>query len=162
MRIGMFLSTVFLIASCFTSARGQPNEYGYIFYESTGQNQFILIGRREVPVTFDRIGSDRIALHALRSLKASILYGNSNGRSIILVGEFQARTHVFTLTHWYIRTPFVEWVVKDETHVPHQFNKKLRQTLRREDFQKDEGFDPYDAGFDPRSFSRRSKARGRA
>src|SRR5437016_7244011 len=50
MRIGIFLSTVFLIASCFIFARVQANEYGYIFHESTGQNQSILIGRREVPV----------------------------------------------------------------------------------------------------------------
>src|SRR2546423_13535394 len=90
----IFLSTVFLIASCVTYARGQAHEYGYIFHESTGQNQFVLIGRRRVPVTFDRIGSDQIALHALMSLKTSILYANGDGRSITLVGEFQARTHV--------------------------------------------------------------------
>ena len=162
MRIGIFLSTVFLIASCLTQARGQANEYGYIFHESTGQNQFILIGRRQVPITFDQVGSDRIALHALISLKASILYGNGNGRSIIVVGEFQARTHVFTLGRWYIRTPFVEWVVKDETHIPHQVKRRVRHSLRREDFQKGEEFDPYDKRFDPLSFSRRAKARRRA
>ena len=160
MRIGLLLSTVVLIASCLTQARGQANEYRYIFHESTGQNQFILIGRRRVSFTFDQIVSDQIALHALMSLRPSILYGNGDGRSIILVGEFQARTHVFRLRHWYIRTPFVEWAVKDETHIPHQVKRRVRHSLRREDFQKGEEFDPYDKGFDPLSFSRRSKANG--
>ena len=162
MRVGMSLSTVFLIATCLTYAHGQANEYGYIFHESTGQNQFILIGRRRVPITFDQTGSDQIALHALMSLNPSILYGNGDGRSMTLVGEFQARMHIFTLRHWYIRMPFVEWAVKDETHIPHQVDRRVRHTLRREDFRKSKEFDPYDKGFDPLSFSRHPKARGRA
>jgi hypothetical protein len=162
MRVGIFISTVFLIATCFTCAYGQANEYGYIFQESTGQNQFILIHRRPVPITFDQTGSDQMALRALMSLKASVLYGNRDGKSITLVGEFQPRTHIFTLKHWYLRVPFVEGAVKDETHVPHQVNRRVRQTLRREDFEKREEFDPYDKRFDPLSFSRRLKARGRA
>jgi hypothetical protein len=103
-----------------------------------------------------------MALHALISLKASIVYGNGDGKSINLVGEFRARTHVFTLKHWYLRVPFVEWAVKDETHIPHQVNRRVRHTLRREDFEKREEFDPYDKGFDPLSFTRQLKAKGRA
>jgi len=98
-------------------------------------------------------------LHALMSLKASILYGNRDGKRITLVGEFQARTHIFTLKHWYLRVPFVERAVKDETHLPHQVSRRVRHTLRREDFEKGEKFDPYDKGFDPLSFSRKVKAR---
>ena len=96
------------------------------------------------------------------SLKASILYGNRDGKSITLVGAFQARTHIFTLKHWYLRVPFVEWADKDETHLSHQVNRRVRRTLRREDFEKREEFDPYDKRFDPLSFSRQLKTRGRA
>ena len=162
MRVEICLSTVILIAACLTCAYGQANEYGYVFHEWTGQNQFILIGRRPVPITFDQTGSDQIALHALKSLKASILYANRDGKHITLVGEFQARTQIFALKHWYLRVPFVEWAVKDETHIPHQVIRRVRHTLRREDFEKREEFDPYDKRFDPLSFSRRPKARGRA
>jgi hypothetical protein len=157
----VFLSTVFLIATGLSPAYGQANEYGYVFYESTGPNQFILVGRRQVPITFNQTGSDRIALHALMSLKPSILYGNSDGRSITLVGEFQKRTQIFTLRHWYIRTPFVEWAVKDKNHIPHQAYRRLRHSLKREDFQTSEKFNPYDKAFDPLIFTRRSSYRPR-
>ena len=162
MRIRIFPLTFFLVATCLICAYGQPKEYGYVFLESTGQNQFALIGRTRVPIIFDQTASDQVALLALMSMKPSILYGNGNGRRIILSGEFQAQTHVFTLRHWYIRTPFVEWAVKDESHIPHQIRKRMRNTLTREDFQKSETFDPFDNRFDPLSFTRRSKARVRS
>ena len=157
----MFLSAVFLIATL-SSAYSQAKEYGYVFHESTSQNQFILVGRKQVPFTFNQTGSDRIALHALTSMKPSILYGSGDGRSIILVGEFQERTQIFTLRNWYIRTPFVEWAVKDETHIPHQVYRRLRHSLNREDFGTSEKFNPYDKAFHPLVFTRRSRAKGRA
>jgi hypothetical protein len=156
MRTAIFLA-ILMTASDLAHGQGTVKEYGYIFQESTGQNQYILVGRRRMPITFDKAGSDRIALHALMSLKPSILYGNSRGRSITLLGEYEAQTGVFTLRHWYLRTPFVEWAVKDESRVPHQVTKKVRRFLNREDFTKDERFDPYDKRFNPASFIRRSK-----
>jgi hypothetical protein len=108
--------------------------------------QFILIRRREVPFTFDQTGSNQIALHSLMTLKPSILYGNSDGRSITLIGEFQERTGMFTVRHWYIRTPFVEWIVRDESRIPHQVYRRLRHALKREDFQTSDKFDRNDKG----------------
>jgi hypothetical protein len=77
-------------------------EYGYFFQESTGQNQYILVDSQKVPITFsDR--SNKIALQSLRALKASIVYGNSGGENMFVVGEYDAASHSFLLDHWYLK-----------------------------------------------------------
>ena len=48
-------------------------EYGYVFYESTGQNQYVLISSIEMPFRFDEARSNKPALNSLRSLSPRVL-----------------------------------------------------------------------------------------
>ncbi len=64
-----------------------------------------------------------MALQSFRALKASVVYGNSDGENMFVVGESDVTSHSFLLDHWYIRVPFVEYAVEDETHVPHAIHK---------------------------------------
>jgi len=75
--------------------------FKYFFYECTGENQFIEIDGREVPIRFDSERSKHAALSSLRALKWNVVYPNSDG-VIKLVGTFDASTHEFVLVHWYL------------------------------------------------------------
>jgi hypothetical protein len=131
-------------------------EYGYIFQESTGQDQYILVDSQKLPITFNE-RSNKMALESLRALKASVLYGNSEGDNMFLIGEYDVTSHSFLLDHWYIKVPFVEYAVEDETYVPHVVHKVSRSSLERTDF-KQYDFDPFNPSFDPRLFEKRSSS----
>lgn len=135
-------------------------EYGYVFQESTGQNQYILVDSQKLPITFNE-RSNKMALQSLRALKASVLYGNSGGENIFVVGEYDVTSHSFLLDHWYIKVPFVENAVEDETHVPHVIHKVSRPSLERTDFEREDGFDPFSPSFDPRLFEKRSSSQNK-
>src|SRR5258705_12417206 len=96
-----------------------------------------------------------MALESLRALKASVLYGNSKGDNMFVVGEYDVTSHSFLLEHWYIKVPFVEYAVEDETNVPHVVHKVSRSSLERADF-KQYDFDPFNPSFDPQLFEKRS------
>ena len=151
------LLVLFLCALLFASCNGanKTKEYGYVFHESTLQNQYIVVEGRKVPVKIIFAEApNQIALKSLRALKAGILYDNSGGDRIFVRGEYDDQSQSFRLTHWYLKVPFGEWVVEDESHVPHRMYKVIRQSLERTDFETSNDFNPNDPAFDPRSFQR--------
>ena len=134
-------------------------EYGYIFQESTGQNQYILADSQKLPIAFNE-RSNKMALQSLRALKASVLYGSSGGENMFVVGEYDVTSHSFLLDHWYIRVPFVEYVPDDETYLPGPVHKVNRPSLERTDFETYD-FDPFNPSFDPRLFEKRSSSQNK-
>jgi hypothetical protein len=143
--------------SCSGSANNQKSkkEYGYVFTESTGQTEYILVDSKELPIFFnDR--SNKMALQSLRALKPSVLYGNCDGKNMFVVGEYDVTSHSFLLDHWYIKVPFVESVPDDEKYLPGPVHKVNRPSLERTDFERKDGFDPLSPSFDPRLFEKRS------
>ena len=147
-----------LVALCGLAAcgfRGAAQEYGYVCYESTGQNEFILVGSREVPFRFDEGRSDRAALRSLRALGGRVLIPNRKGGKIILVGAYDERTQLFRLEQWYLRVPFIEITLEDGIQPPEEIKEIRRDSLERTDFERRSGFDPNDPGFDPKRHERR-------
>jgi hypothetical protein len=49
------LLLVALISFAGCNGRRTAKEYGYVFYESTGQNQYLLADSRELPFRFDEV-----------------------------------------------------------------------------------------------------------
>ena len=141
------------IASC--SAGRTAKEYSYIFYESTGQNQYILVDSRELPFRFDEGRSDKMALGSLRALSARVLYPNSKGGKIILVGDYDAQTQLFRMEHWYLRVPFIEITLEDRLQTPEEIKEIRRVSLDRTDFAKRGDFDPKTLEFDPKQYERK-------
>ena len=132
-------------------------QYGYVFLESTGQNQYILVDSQRLPIRFaDK--TNKMALQSLRALKPSVLYGNCDGKNMFVVGEYDVTSHSFLLDHWYIKVPFVESVPEDETYIPGPVRRVSRSSLERTDFERKDGFDPLSPSFDPRLFERRSSS----
>src|SRR5215204_1053895 len=95
------LLLVALISFAGCNGRRTAKEYGYVFYESTSQNQYLLEDSRELPFSFDEVRSDKMALGSLHALSARILYPNSKGGRIILVGDYNVQTQLFRIQHWY-------------------------------------------------------------
>jgi hypothetical protein len=144
-----------LCAAVFTGCnRGKTeNEYGYVFHESTGQNRYILMEGRRVPIkNFVSDASNQLALKSLQALKGNVLYSNAGGDKIFLRGEYDQQSQSFRLSRWYIKVPFEALVIDDETQVPHNPRKVTRQSLERTDFEAGNGFNPNDPAFDPKSF----------
>jgi hypothetical protein len=152
----LLLSSSVLIPFGGCARNKRVNEYGYVFQESTGQNQYILIEGRKTPVKFDS-ASNQIALKSLYALKAGILYENRKGDQIFVTGEYDERSQLFRLSHWYIKVPFEELVIDDETRVPHTVHKVTHQSLARTDFESKNGFDPNDPAFDPKFFEKAAR-----
>lgn len=139
----------------FSGCGSNDKEYGYVFEETTGQNQFIVIERLKFPVkAFISDAPNKVALDSLLALKWNVLYANGAGDRIVLVGEYEPHGKSFRLTHWYLKVPFEALVVKDEAVVPHEIHKVTRQSLERTDFESDYGFDPNNPAFDPKAFQR--------
>lgn len=141
-----------VIASCWE--RPAASEYGYLFIDSTGQNQYLLLGAARIPFMFDETRSDSVALGSLRSLRPEILYGNCEGDKIILVGLFDRQTGTLALEHWFLKAPFTAWVPKDAALIPHELRQERRQVLTRGDFGATASFDPNDPTFEPAAFIR--------
>ena len=148
------LLTPFLILFPGCERIKKVDAYGYVFQESTGQNQYILIDGRKAPIKFNSNASNQIALKSLYALKAGILYENSEGDQIFVTGEYDNQSQLFRLSHWYIKVPFEEIVIDDETRIPHTGHKVARKFLERTDFEPKNGFDPNDPVFDPKSFQK--------
>jgi hypothetical protein len=130
-------------------------EYGYVFYESTGQNQYILVDSKEVPFHFDQESSDKMALGSLYALSPRVLYPNSQGGKIVLVGDYDARTQLFKIEHWYLRVPFIEVTLEDRVQMPEEIKEIRRVSLERTDFAKQRDFDPKALEFDPKKYERK-------
>lgn len=146
----LLTSLLILLAGC----KGKTvNEYGYVFHETTGQNQYIIKDGHQYPIHFDNT-SDQIALKSLNALKPGILIQNNDGKRIFLSGEYNDQSQSFRLSHWYIKTPFEEMVTEDKMRLPHTVHKVTRESLDRKDFDPKNGFDPNDRAFDPKSFQK--------
>ena len=150
--ISLAVLLVFLIRGSISGAK----EYGYVFYESTGQNQYILINSIEMPIHFDTVKSNSLALNALYSLSPRVLYPNSKGGKISVVGEYDPKSQLFALQHWYIRVPFVELTLIDGIQVdPGTIKEITRYSLERTDFDaRFSGLDPDSLEFSPIVFEK--------
>ena len=144
----LLIGAVILSFSCKAGHAGK--EYGYVFHESTGQNQYILVDAKEEPFRFDEQKSDKLALGSLRSLSARVLYPNSRGNKIFLVGDYDSRSQSFVLTHWYIKVPFTELTLEDRLQRPEEIRNIERRSLERTDFEPKQGFDPNSETFNPK------------
>jgi len=149
------LSVLFLCVAVFISCNREKrlNEYGYVIQESTGQNQYLIMDGRKVPIkNLVADGSNRVALKSLQALKWNVLYPNAHGDKIFLRGDYDDQSHSFRLSHWYIKVPFERLVVEDETDIPHNMYRVAGSSLERTDFATSNDFNPNDPAFDPRSF----------
>ncbi|HSI87147.1 MAG: hypothetical protein ACAI35_20310 [Candidatus Methylacidiphilales bacterium] len=155
----------YLVLSCCTGVllgfTSLPNvragEYPYAFYECTGPNRFVVMtDGKECELKAFATESNAIARDSLQALPASILYPNSKGK-IILVGKYDATTRLFTLKHWTLPVPFIEWQKMDRIGGA---EKVTRYSLTRKDFQISKNpangsFDPDSKMFNPRHFIRK-------
>jgi hypothetical protein len=149
------LLLVALISFAGCNGRRTAKEYGYVFYESTGQNQYLLEDSRELPFSFDEVRSDKMALGSLHALSARIPYPNSKGGRIILVGDYDVQTQLFRIQHWYLRVPFVELTLENGLQMPEEIREIKRVSLERTDFAKKGDFDPKALEFDPKKDERK-------
>ena len=154
-----FKSFLVLVTLASFACKGESNakEYGYVFHESTGQNQYILIDFQEVPFHFDERNSNKLAHDSLRSLRASVLYPNSKGNKIFLVGEYDVQSQLFVLRHWHIRTPFTEITLEDRIQMPEDIRTIQRSSLERTDFENNRGFNTNSREFNPKDFQMEGK-----
>src|SRR5688500_13294418 len=119
----MKLTLLLLITSLMMACSGSMNKektkkaYAEEVTEYIGQSQYMLVDSQKLPITFND-KSNKMALQSLRALKPSVLYGNSDGKNMFVVGEYDVNSHSFLLDHWYINVPFVEFVPEDETYPP--------------------------------------------
>jgi len=149
----VLLVALISVASC--NARKGGKEYGYVFYESTGQNQYLLEDSKELPFSFDEVRSDKMALASLHALSARILYPNSKGGRIILVGDYDDQTRRFRIQHWYLRVPFKELTLENGLQTPREITEIKRVSLERTDFARERDFDPNALEFDPKKYERK-------
>jgi hypothetical protein len=108
-----------------------------------------------VPFHFDQESSDKMALGSLYALSPRVLYPNSQGGKIILIGDYDARTQLFKIEHWYLRVPFIEITLEDRLQMPEEVKETRRASLERTDFAKRNGFDPNAVEFDPKKYERK-------
>jgi hypothetical protein len=156
MRIFLFVLSITLITGCASNVRIQT--YGYVFHETTGITNHIDQNGKEIPVKFSS-KSNLQNLAALRSLKWNILYPNSGGNKIYVVGVLGRREKMtfsgpnlstpekymdFTLSDWYITVPFIEIRLQDESNIPHQMENVTRYNLNAYDFSDFEGKEKID------------------
>jgi hypothetical protein len=133
-------------------------QFKYKHAESTGQNQWIYVDGKLVPIQFDRQKSDAKALAAISALLPEVLGPNSDGK-ITLIGWFLRRKillpagpqfadppgsfcYSFVLTHWYLETPFNRMEVQNLDHIPQEFRSVRCESLSAKDFSSCNGFDP--------------------
>jgi hypothetical protein len=140
----LFINFLFSVSA----ANAQLLEYGYVFHETTGITSHILKDGKEIPIQFSS-DSNQEQLKMLDSLKWNILYPNSSGDKIFLIGELTKDTkntpekanmpssqtyQNFKLIGWYIKIPFMEMVIKDINDLPHEFRYIKRNLLKKSDF----------------------------
>jgi hypothetical protein len=156
MKSSLFIIAVILITGCTSNVQLQT--YGYVFHESTGITNHIGQNGKEIPVKFSsKSNSQNIA--ALKSLKWNILYPNSGGNKIYVIGVLGHREKMtpsgpnlsnpekyrdFALADWYITVPFIEIRLQNESIVPHQAENVTRYILNTYDFSDFDGKEKID------------------
>lgn len=120
------------------------------FYESTGDNLFLKVGEREVPITFHNSSSPE-ARAAFEALTYEVL--NPNSDSKITFYGFFVKEATFCLKDWKLQTPFTKLVPSlDPIEAP---KLKIVEHLDRSCFLLKNGFDPFASEFDPRQHEER-------
>ena len=112
----------------------------------------IRIGSKLMPIQFEE-HSDEQALKSFRSLKYSVFLGVYD--RLYVIGAYDAAKSTFRLDRWYTIIPFTEYIVKDESVLPHRVYKKRRANLRRSDFKRTDDFDPASPKFNPSIYQRK-------
>jgi hypothetical protein len=140
----LVLIFIILILGC---NKSQSNEYGFIHCETTGITSYIVDEGEEIPIKFHK-DSNQLAVKSLYGLKWNILYANSDGKTIYLVGELYNKKHhtptqsnmatseeyyEFKLIKWYILTPFKE-IIEGDTPLDRELALTQRKHLKPEDF----------------------------
>lgn len=146
------LLLVVIISGCHPGK--EMKEYGYIFHESTGHTEYIKYDSKEMPIRFSK-NSKKEALYSLQNLMPSILYPNSNGEKIYIVGYLDIRKSEFVLENWYIIIPFKESRIVDETELPHKVEIIERSMLKIQDFSISPHFNPNNPDFKPKNYTKR-------
>ena len=103
----------------------------------------------------DEVRSDKMALRSLHALSARILYPNSKGGRIILVGDYDVQTRLFRIQHWYLLSPFTELSLENRLQMPEEIREIKRVSLERTDFAKEGDFDQQALEFDPKQYERK-------
>jgi hypothetical protein len=73
---------------------------------------------------------------------------------LYVVGAYDAAKSTLRLSRWYAIVPFTEYLVKDQSVIPHEVYKKRRVNLRRSDFERTADFDPASPEFNPFIYQR--------
>jgi hypothetical protein len=136
-----------IACSCPQTPAAPLEAYEYCFSESTNANHSIIVNGAQRGIKFDRPTSDKAALDALHSLKWNILYPNAN-RSITIYGTYHEEVGEFSLTHWFLPTPFKAFLgdapFKDYPGDPlGPDDLVVRNGLIRSDFQTEMLADPH-------------------
>jgi hypothetical protein len=149
------MSLIIISASDNVRAQSVSRVYRYSHCDCAGVlPDLIRVGAKEVPIRFDE-HSDEQALKSFRSIKYSVWLGIAS--RLYVTGTYNAAESTFRLEHWYTVVPFTEYLVKDEESIPHEVYKVRRKALRRSDFERTVGFDPYSPKFNPAFYQRRGR-----
>lgn len=123
--------------------RGEPpftlQAYPYHYHEATYSKQLIQIAGVDHEIQIDRVTSDPEALNALYALKWNVLYPNSKGK-ITLIGTHDPNEGTFSLQHWTLETPFIEYFGENPLEYP--TFPIFRDELVSEDFRRPIRHDP--------------------
>jgi hypothetical protein len=143
----IIITYLLFLSTHFTAAETNHTEYGYIFHESSGQNEFLIRENDTIPIRFSP-SSEKLALNSLQRLKWNVLYLNGSGEEIKLLGKVDKKKQKdgetyfeFILEHWYILTPFYKYADQDGLELP---EKMKSDQLTKEDFKNFEGKDEFD------------------
>lgn len=155
--MSLFVSTNGLAASS-KESQTITGKFKYKHAECTGQNQWIYIKGKTIPIRFDTKKSDQPALKALSALLPEVLGPNSDGK-ITLMGRYETRKvpipdgphsgdppgsyyHNFVLSDWRIQTPFIRLILKIPGEIPQEFRPVKLHALSAKEFNNCDGFDP--------------------
>lgn len=108
--------------------------FGYVFKESTGRNEFLIVNGETIPMRIDDVHSNHESLRLLQSLDWKVLYPNANGKNIMLQGRYTPRTGTFILRSWSIVIPFERIVQESSDTLPFKTNTILSKTISSSDY----------------------------
>ena len=131
------------------SKEADVSDYSVNWYESTGDNLYIVANGKDVPVTLDD-SSSALAAQSWKALRYEILYPNSKGK-IVFRGRLLDRRR-FLLQSWWITVPFAKLVHVngDDPLAP----PVIRECHKLESSCFDFGESKPPSGFDPARFQK--------
>jgi hypothetical protein len=108
--------------------------YPFVFKESTDDNLFVISDKAIRPIKGFAPASNASAVKALKSLRANIIYENGDGTKMFLLGVYNSKDAIFTLSAWFIAAPFFAQEIVNEEELPQRLRLELRTALRPSDF----------------------------